>query len=168
MQTYLAFVSSNIFETINPFWTAVDRGLIKPQKVVLLSIPEYKKEVQSISKWFSTISERYLGSEHNLIVENHTFDDENIPVFIEIIKDLITKEVEAKREVVLDTTSAEWNYIPATIMLMADENRDLIKTVFYQQFSSPEYSQIPYPLIPNPEHRLYNLLKIQALEDLSI
>ncbi len=167
MQVYIGIVSTNIFETLNPFWTAIDRKWIKPSVCRLFYVPENKKEMKETCRWLQEIALRYLRS-GNLLIDTHPFDDENIPEFIGVIKNIIRTEKEAGNSVVLDVTSAEWNYIPASFMLLAKENRRVVKTLLYQQFSSPLYAETPYPLIPLTEQKLYNLLSVNALEDLSL
>jgi hypothetical protein len=166
METYIAVVSQNIFETVNPFWAALEKGWTAPSVCRILHVPEYKKEFQSIGRWIREISEEYMDDD--IVMESHLFDDENIPGFIDLLKKVIKTEKVRGNKIVVDVTSAEWNYIPASLMLMADENPGLFKSVLYHQFSTSEYSQTPYPLIPLTEQRLYNLLKIDALEDLRL
>ncbi len=166
METYITVVSCSIFETINPFWAAIEKGWIEPSVCHIFHVPEYKKEFQRTGKWIMEICKEYMGED--IAVESHLFDDENIPEFIDLIKGLIKTEKEAGNKIAVDVTSAEWNYIPALLMLIADENPGVFKSVLYHQFSTPEYSHTPYPLIPLTEQRLYNLLKIDALEDLSL
>jgi hypothetical protein len=167
METYLTILSSNIFETINPFWAAVDKGLLRPSRIRVFYVPEYKKHFQKTIRWLQEIAAQYLKI-NNLTVEPHLFDDENIHEFISIVKEIIRAENKSRHKLVVDVTSAEWNYIPASLMLIAEENQKIFKSVLYHQFSSFEYSHTPYPLIPLTEHRLYNLLDIDALEDLTL
>ncbi|NOZ68768.1 MAG: hypothetical protein GXP46_05890 [Deferribacteres bacterium] len=167
MQVYIGVVSTNIFETLNPFWAAVDKKWIEPSVCRLFYVPENSKELRKTSRWLQEISGRYLQP-GNLLVDQHPFDDENIPGFVSAVKEIIKAEKEAGNKVVLDVTSAEWNYIPASLMLLAKENRKVVKTVLYHQFSTPVYRETPYPLVPLTEQRLYNLLNVDALEDLSL
>jgi len=80
METYLTVLSSNIFETINPFWAAVDRGLVRPSAVRIFYVPEYKKWVQKAAEWFREISSQYLRTD-DMTIESQLFDDENIQEF---------------------------------------------------------------------------------------
>ncbi len=166
METYITIVSSKTFETINPFWAALEKEWIRPTSCTLLYVPEHKKECNIIVKWYEEIVREYMGAE--VKTELQIFDDENIPRFIDLIKGLILKDRKAKRKVIIDVTAAEWNYIPATLMLLADENKKAVPSLLYQQYSSPQYSELPYPLIPYTEQKLYDLLNMKELEGLSL
>ncbi len=117
METYITLSSTNIFETINPFWAAIDKGWISPSLCHIFHVPEHKKEFQKIDKWFHEICKEY-ESIKNISIESQLFDDEDIPVFINIVKDLIRKESKRGQKIIIDVTSAEWNYIPASLMLI--------------------------------------------------
>jgi hypothetical protein len=167
METYITIVSPTIFETINPFWAAVEKQWIMPRACHMFHVPEHKKEYEKINTWFGEISRSY-GAEMDRAVVEHNFDDENITAFITKIKELMAHEVRQGNKVIVDVTSAQWNYIPASLMLIAQENRDIVKSVIYHQVSEPRYNEIPYPLIPQTEQELYNLINVEALDNIQL
>lgn len=167
METYITLASSAPFQTINPFWNALEKGLIKPDSCRIFYVKEHKKELQEIVRWFEEIRLQYKRN-NEISIQSHVFDDENITGFIDLIKGFVRREHESGQKVVIDITSASWNYIPAAFMLIADENRDIVRSVVYHQISSPSYLKVPYPLIPYTEQRLYDLLQIKALEEVDL
>ena len=167
METYITLASSKPFETVNPFWKALEKGLIRPDICRIFYVKEHKKELQEIMKWFEEIRLQYRKG-HKISIQSHLFDDENITGFIALIKDVVRKERETGQKVMIDITSASWNYIPAALMLIADENRDIVRSVVYHQVSSPFYLEVPYPLIPLTEQKLYNMLQIEAIEEVDL
>ena len=167
METYITLASATPFQTINPFWNAVEKEWIKPEQCRIFYVKEHSKELQEIMKWMQEVYLQY-NKKSSVNFHAHVFDDENITAFVQAIKDVIRMEVESGNKVVMDITSASWNYIPAAFMLIADENRDIVKSILYHQVSQPSYLEMPYPLIPYTEQRLYNLLQIEALEEVAL
>jgi len=102
MQVYVGIVSTNIFETLNPFWTAIDRKWIKPSVCRLFYVPENIKELNETCRWLQEIALQYLQSV-NLPIETYPFDDENIPEFIGLVKNIIRTEKDAGNRIVLTT-----------------------------------------------------------------
>lgn len=168
METYITVLSPLIFETINPFWAAFEKEWIVPGQFYLYHVREHKEEFQKASQWIEEICLQYGASGKEPAIEPCVFDDENITAFITHAKDLMRKESEKGHKVIVDVTSAPWNYIPASFMLIAEENRDIIKSVIYHQLSHPQYAEIAYPLIPHTEQKLFNLLNVEALEDVNL
>ena len=86
------------------------------------------------------IASQYLKTD-NMTIVSQLFDDENIHEFIGIVKEIIGSEKKSGNKVVVDVISAEWNYIPASLMLLAEENRKIIRTVLYHHLR-PRYAAV--------------------------
>lgn len=67
--SYLTIIGHNIFESINPFWAASEKGFICPEVCYLLQTPELSSQFNEVKRWFLEIGSTYLALPQPLAIE---------------------------------------------------------------------------------------------------
>lgn len=141
---------------VNTIWAACEQGVV-PQRVVLLATPDepsIERSVQTVERYLHALLPAF-GVENPAIVR-HPIDEDNLLGFGRTLAHVLQTERKRAQNLVLDTTAGR-KYMSAFGVAYGQRIELNLEKVYYNHLLSQRYADVPHPLIPRHEQRLYDL-----------
>lgn len=157
--SWLSVVGPHKFENINSFWAFCEQRKAQPEGCHLLYPHGLHDTAQETKAWINNIFPQYFPHQNPLEFSLKEFNENDLPSFVKALEEVFQSEKTKKGKMAIDTTPGTWSYIPATLSLLAREERKMVVHLFYHQYSLAEHQTHPYPLIPRKALVLHDLLE---------
>lgn len=142
---------------VNTIWAACEQEGVVPQRVVLLASPDepsIENSVQTVERYLRALLPTF-GVENPEIVR-HPIDEDDLLGFGRTLAQVLHAERKRAQNLVLDTTAGR-KYMSAFGVAQGQSSDLNLEKVYYNHLLSQRYTDVPYPLIPRHEQRLYDL-----------
>lgn len=141
---------------VNTIWAACEQG-VAPQRVVLLASPDepsVQRSVQTVEQYLRALLPAF-GVPNPDIVQ-HPIDEDDLLGFGRTLAQVLQAERKRAQNLVLDTTAGR-KYMSAFGLAQGRRIDLKLEKVYYNHLLSQRYTDVPHPLIPRHEQRLYDL-----------
>jgi hypothetical protein len=153
---WLAPLSTEQYETINPFWAWCEAGEGVISEVVLLHDVDLSAHAESTAAAFGAVAAAYL--EDTPSVRKVPFDDEDVREFRAKAESVFQDAAGSGQRLIVDISATTLNYVPVFLMDMVRSHIKTVERVLYFQYDAHRLRRIPYALIPRKGIIRHNLL----------
>ncbi|OQY12977.1 MAG: hypothetical protein B6I31_02145 [Desulfobacteraceae bacterium 4572_19] len=153
---WVSVSGESVAETINTYWYFCEKENKKPDKVLLLHPSTKIVDKDKYLHGFITVSGKF-NKKKKTTVNCIDYKNESIKDFLKKTTTLMKDAKKDNLKIIFDVSPTLHGFIPAVLYNLAIKFNPLADTMFYTEYSKPEYRQRFYPLIPKNEFQVYNI-----------
>lgn len=156
---WITVVGWSPMAVVNTLWQACEQGVV-PERIVLLASPDeprVRNSVQTVKRYLSAILQQYGVSKPDFREE--PIDESDFMGFWNTLERVLDRERGCAERLVIDTTAGR-KYMSAFAITQGWRSDLPVEHVYYNHMIDQRYNDVPHPLIPRHEQRLYDLLEL--------
>jgi hypothetical protein len=144
---------------INTIWQASEKGFI-PDRVVLLASPtetSVQRSVRTVERYLRAVLPRFGVT--NPQIEQEPINEDDFIGFREKLAEVLRSEGQRSSQVIVDTTPGR-KYMSAFAFALGLKQKPKVEKVYYNHMLDMRYNDVPHPLIPRHEQKLYDFFEV--------
>lgn len=157
-RVWVSVVGWSPMAVINTLWGACEQGIVPTHLILLASEdkPEVQKSIQIVEKYARALLAQFGVPDP--LIETRPIDEDDLKGFWETLKQVMVEVKNSGERIVLDITAGR-KYMSALGMALGRWGSIGLEKLYYTHLHDQRYTDVPYPLIPRHQHRLYDLLE---------
>lgn len=158
-RSWVTVVGWSPMAVVNTLWQACERGVV-PDRIVLLASPaepRVQESVKTVQRYLQAILQQYGVAQPDFCQE--PIDESDFMGFWNTLERVLDRERELAERLVIDTTAGR-KYMSAFAITQGWRDDLPVEHVYYNHMIDQRYNDVPHPLIPRHEQRLYDLLDL--------
>ena len=153
---WLTYPGQTLYESLNPYWIFCERSLTTPESIAI--IHDNEDDITKIKKAFTIISQEFEPNK-KINIKSISYDDEDVNGFKNTIQFIFDEAINDKAKLIVDISpTTSWSFVPVFLSKISQENKKMVNSLIYLQYSNHSLRSRPYPLIPGMGITLHDIL----------